>query len=159
MSPRALFRTLTPPGWLLLAAVLAAALLVAGRGLGFHWDPFGFGARRLETAERRAETAIADASARALEVEGAVAQAGRLQRHHQQTVGLARATAAAEVEARSAHDSQLPLDPDRVARLRAHDRELCRLAADVCRTAPAGPASSGPDALSAGSSARSADTG
>jgi len=157
MSPRALLRTLTPLGWGLLVAALVAVLFVAGRGLGFHWDPFGLGARRLEAAERRADAATADAFARTLEVEGSAAQADRLEHHHQQALGLARATAAAEVEARNAHDSQLPLDPDRTARLRAHDGELCRLAADICLAAPADPSAGRANALSAGSAAGQPD--
>lgn len=159
MSPRVLLRTLTPLGWGVLAAVLVAVLFIAGRSLGFHWDPFGLGARRLAAAERRADTATADAFARSLEVEGAVAQAERAERHHQQTVGLARATAAATAQARNAHDSRLPLDADRIARLRAHDGELCRLAPDVCRPAPAGPAPDGGEPLSSGPPAGRADAG
>lgn len=158
MSPRVLLRALTPLGWVVLAAVLVAVLFIAGRGLGFHWDPFGFQARRLEAAESRAEAMADDALARSLEVEGAVVQADRLEQHHQQAVGLARATTAAEAQARDAHDAQLPLDPDRAARLRAHDGELCRLAADVCTAAPVDSAGSRPDPLSPRPAAADADT-
>ena len=96
MSPRLILRTLTPVGWGLAALAALAVLLVLGRGLGVHWDPFALGARRLEAAERRAGAAAADAAARRLEVEGGADLARRLDQHHQQSVELARVTAAAD---------------------------------------------------------------
>ena len=147
MSPRLILRTLTPVGWGLAALAALAVLLVLGRGLGIHWDPFGLGERRLEAAERRAEAVAADAAARRLEVEGAADQARRLDQHHQQSVELARVTAAADAESRNADDAYVPLDPARAARLRAHDGELCRLAPDLCVAAAADPAAGGPDVL------------
>jgi hypothetical protein len=159
VSPRTILRALTPAGVGLAAVILIAILLIAGRGLGLHWDPFGLGARRLDRAERQAEAATAEAHARTLEVEGATAQARRLEQQHQQSVGLARVTAAAEAEARNAHDSDLPLAPDRAARLRDHDRELCRLAPVVCVAAPTGAAPDGADAVPAGPAAGRADPG
>ena len=156
MSPRLILRSLTPVGWALAALAGLAVLLVLGRGLGIHWDPFGLGARRLEMAERRAETTAADAAARQLEVEGAADLAGRLDRHHQQAVELARATAAADAQSRNADDADVPLDPARAARLRAHDGELCRLAPDLCGAAApdhaaGGPGAAGKRSLSGGS--------
>jgi hypothetical protein len=150
MTPRLILRTLTPLGWALAASAAVALLLLLGRGLGIHWDPLGLGARRLEVAEHRAEAAAADASARRLEVEGAADLSRRLDQHHQQSVELARVTAAADAESRNAHDADVPLDPARAARLRAHDRELCRLAPDLCRAAAPDPAAGGDDALPAG---------
>src|SRR5690606_36075718 len=123
VTPRLVLRTLTPLGWLLSALALAAVLIALGRGLGLHWDPFGLGERRLETARSRAETAEADAAARRLEVEGAADLSRRLDRHHQQSVELARVTAAADAQSRKADDADVPLDPARAARLRAHDRQ------------------------------------
>jgi hypothetical protein len=159
MSPGAVLRRLGPLGPGLALVVLIAALLVVGRGLGLHWDPFGLGARRQAAVERQAEAAIADARARELEVEGVVAQARRLEQHHQQAVGLARVTAAAQAEARSAHDSDFPLDAGRAARLRDHDRELCRLAPAVCAPATTAASGGGADALPAGPVAGDPDTG
>lgn len=159
MTPRKILGILSPVGGLVAIVAVVVALLVGGRGLGLHWDPFGSGARRLETAERRADTAAAQAEARGLEVEGAVAQSARLEHHHQQAVGLARVTVAARAEARNAYDAQIQLDPDRAARLRDHDRELCSFAPGVCGSAPADPSAGGADALSTGSSAGGADTG
>jgi hypothetical protein len=120
---------------------------------------FDLDGRRLERAERQAEAAADDADARRLEVEGGVVQTRRLEQQHQQSVALARVTTAAQAEARNAHDSDLPLDPDRAARLRDHDRRLCRLTPAVCAAAPAGPAAGGADALSTGSVADQGDPG
>jgi hypothetical protein len=137
VSPRELLRALTPLGWLILVAVFVGVLAAAGRGLGLRWDPFGLDERRLQTAERHAAAAVNDAAARRLEAEGAAVQARRLDDHQQQALELARITAAAGAEARNADDADHPLDPDRADRLRAHDRELCRLRPDVCAASAA----------------------
>jgi len=152
-----ILRTLTPWGWaVVLAASVATAMFVL-HGLGFRWDPLGLAERRLEAAEAEASAAVADASARRLEVGGAAEQARRLEKRHQQTVAVARATARAATQARSAHDADTPLDPDRVARLAGHDRELCRLAPAVCGAAAADPAGGVDPTLRAGATAGSAD--
>ena len=137
MSAAGLLRTLTPLGWGALAAGVAIVVLLAGHGLGLRWDPFGLSARRLAAAEAREQTAVADAAARRLEVEGAEAAARRLDVHQRNRLELERATGLAEARARSAHDAETPLDPDRIARLVDHDRELCRLAPALCVSAPA----------------------
>jgi hypothetical protein len=122
VSPAALLRSLTPLGW--PAAILAAlaVLAVALGGLGFRWDPFDLTRRRADRAE---------AAARAAEAEGQAGQVARLDAAHT----LARRTEAATIpvllEARTAHDADLPLSPDRLDRLRAHDDELCRIAPDL----------------------------
>ncbi|WP_439472182.1 hypothetical protein [Brevundimonas sp.] len=152
-------RFMTGAGVGLGVALLIIALLLAGRGLGLRWDPLGLDARRLERVEQQAEVATADARARTLEVEGARVQARRLEDAHQQAVELAQVTAAAEAEARKADDAHLPLDPDRIGRLRDHDRELCRIAPDVCGAAPVGAAGDRPDAVPTGSPAGCADAG
>jgi hypothetical protein len=137
VSPRDLLRTLTPLGWLAAVAAVLALLTLAGQGLGFRWDPFRLAERRLEAAEQRAAEAVNDAAARRLEAEGAAAQVRRLDDDQQQALELARVTAATGAEARSADDADHPLDPDRAARLRAHDRELCRVRPGVCAAAEA----------------------
>jgi hypothetical protein len=157
MKTPALLRTLTPWGWALAAAGVLAAALIGLHGLGFRWDPFGQAERRLRSAEAEASAAVADAAARRLEIEGAVEQARRLEDLHQQTVAVARETARAATQARSAHDADTPLDPDRRARLAGHDRELCRLAPAVCGTAAAGPAGGGDQTLRAGAIAGGTD--
>lgn len=128
---RGLMRTLTPLGWLALAGTVVLLLAVTGRGLGLRWDPFGLQQRRLEVAEARAMRAESDAEARRVEAEGRAQQAARLDIHYRQILAVERATVAAVSQARSAEDANDPLDLVRADRLRAHDRELCRLAADL----------------------------
>ena len=143
MSPLGLLRIPTPIGWGLLAAGAAIVFLLAGHGLGLRWDPFGLSARRLAAAEAREQAAAADVAARRLEVEGAEAAARRLAIHQHNRLELERATVLAEARARSAHDAETPLDPDRIARLVDHDRELCGLAPAVCPAAAADPSVGG----------------
>lgn len=128
---RGLMRTLTPLGRLALAGALVLLLAIAGRGLGLSWDPFNLQQRRLEIADARATYAESDAEARRIEAAGQGQQAARVEIHHRQTLAVQRATVAAVTQARSANDANEPLDLVRAARLRAHDRELCRLAPDL----------------------------
>ena len=139
---RAFMRTLTPTGRLVLVGLaLVALLVVAGRGLGLRWDPFGFQQRRVERAEARAAWAGADVAARRAEVAGQAAQAIHLETHHRHILAVERATVAAVTEAKAADDAKILLDVERAQRLRAHDRELCGSAPDLdgCAAAP-GPA-------------------
>lgn len=156
MSLRDLPRTLTPLGWLAALAAVALVLTAAGRGLGLRWDPFDLAGRRLEAAERRADEAVDAAAARRLEIEGAAAQARRLDDHQQRALDLARGAASAGVEARNADDADQPLDPARIARLRDHDRELCRLRPEVCPAAEADASGDGDDVLPVAAPAGSA---
>ena len=152
MTPGTPLSIVKPWGIVLFVGVAILLLVVLGRGLGLRWDPLDLEARRLDAARREVKTASAEAAARALEVEGAVAQARRVENHHQQQVAVTRATAISKAEARNAYDAERPLDPDRAARLRDHDRELCKLAPAVCHAAATDPASGSGDALSAGPS-------
>jgi len=138
MRPRDIARILTPLGWLVLAGTAVLLLMLVARGVGLSWDPFGLQQRRLATAQARATQAESDAQARVVETEGRRQQAARLEIHHRQTLAVERATVAAVTQARSADDANDPLDPVRADRLRAHDRELCRLAPDLdgCAAAP-----------------------
>jgi hypothetical protein len=140
-------------------AVVLAVVLTGLHGLGVRWDPLDLAGRRLRSTEARAAAAGADAAARRLEVGAAVDQARRLDEIHQQTVAVERSTARAATLARSAHDAETPLDPDRAARLAGHDRELCRLAPVVCGAAAPDPSPGGHDALRAGTAAGGADPG
>ncbi len=141
MRARDLVRTLTPLGWLALVGMAVVLLAIAGRGLGLRWDPFGLQQRRMEAAEARATQAESDAEARRIEAAVGAQQSARVEIHHRQTLAVERATVAAVTQARSAEDANEPLDPVRADRLRAHDRELCRIAPDLdgCAAAP-GPA-------------------
>ena len=134
------FRRLASSVWLFVAVAAVVGLLVVGHAAGLRWDPLGLAGRRARTAEQRAATHASDAAARRLELEGVAAQGRRLDDHHQRALETARITAAAEAEARSAHDANISLDPARAGRLRAHDRELCRIHPASCfSAAPPGP--------------------
>lgn len=133
-------RTLTPWGWGLSLAVVLVMAVVVGRGVGLRWDPFDMAGRRLEAAQTRAETLNRDLSARRLEVEGAQAQARRVERHHQTLNAVAATTARTLERTERADDAETLLEADRADRLRHHDRELCRLSPAVCRAAATGPA-------------------
>ena len=145
---RAVLRVLTPGGWSSVVVVVAAIVVLAvgpGRwlvgGLGLHWDPFGSQAKRLAQAERAAEVAVADAAARTAEAVAERLQQERIRLQQDAARGAVSATGIAAAQARSANDADNPIDAARAARLHAHDRELCRLAAesgglDGCPAAP-----------------------
>lgn len=133
-------RTLTPLGWLGLAVGGALIVGVLAGGLGFRWDPLGLGRRRLDTAQAQAAAGRAAETARRLQQQGEATHQRRLDIFNDTTTQAARATATAVTQARSAHDADSPLDPDRLRRLREHDRELCRLAPDLDGCAAPGPA-------------------
>lgn len=122
----------------LILAVGLALALIAVRGLGLRWDPFGSQSRRLARAEAQADLARSDARARALEVEGERHARARSDELHRQAAAVEASVAHTLTEARSAPDANDPLPADRGERLRAHDRELCRLAPDLegCAAAP-----------------------
>lgn len=126
-----------PPGLaraatrLLLAGAVILILVLAATRTGVRWDPFGLERRRLEAAVARAERAEAEAAARAAEVVAARAQTARIEHHLKTTAGAERATEVVRIQAGDADDAVVPLHPDRADRLRAHDRELCRLAPDL----------------------------
>lgn len=131
-------RTLTPLGLIAgIVATVAALGLVLG-GLGFRWDPLDLSRRRAEASEAAAARARADADARSAEAEGQADQVARLDAALRTTRSLDRATTPAIQDARTADDADHPLSTDRAARLRDHDRELCRIAPDLvgCAAAP-----------------------
>lgn len=120
-----------PVRWLaagLLALGLATAVIALAGSLGLRWDPFNRQAGRLARAEAEVVRAREDA-ARALTVLEAERRLAR-----QAAAAAARTAIAAddvhrlEISARGAPDAFHSLSADRLARLRAHDRELCELA-------------------------------
>jgi hypothetical protein len=144
----ALWRALTVTGRIAVAAVLLLGLVLTGHGLGLRWDPLNLGPRRLEAARNRAAVAEADAAARRLEQAGEVDQRRAVDRLHQQALAVERITGPAILQARTDDDADLPLATNRAARLRAHDRELCRISPAVCAgPAAPDPACGGDDAL------------
>lgn len=147
-AARAVLRVLMPGGWGAVLVVMLAVVVLAigpGRwlvgGLGLRWDPFGVQAKRLAQAERTAEVAVADAAARTAEAAAERLQQERIRLQQDAARGAVSVTAIAAAQARSANDASIPIDAARAARLFAHDRELCRLAAkggglDGCPAAP-----------------------
>ena len=131
MTRPGFLRALTPLGRLLAGGVAIGLMLLLAAGLGLRWDPFDLAARRLERAEQRASAAAADIAARREEVVEERLQNHRLTLHHETRAAAKAATTAASIDARTADDAAEPLDPLRANRLRAHDRELCRLAPDL----------------------------
>jgi hypothetical protein len=152
-----LWRSLTPAGWLLLCLSALTLLVIAARSVGMTWDPLGLSHRRLVRAETQAATNASDAAARALEVEGAAAQARRVDHYHQQRLELARVTERAAADARKAVDAQVPLDRERLARLRAHDVGLCENHPGLCRAPTTDIAPDGISPLPAGETAGGGD--
>ncbi|MFC0634586.1 hypothetical protein [Brevundimonas balnearis] len=132
------------------ALALAGVLALAG-GLGVRWDPFGLAARRLDRAEARAiaaETEVERLNA-ALEADRALAA---VRERAVERVTVARASVDDLTRrAEGAPDARTPLDPDRLARLREHDRRLCGIAPHLVGCAgDAEPAAGGGDAVSPG---------
>ena len=130
--------------WVVRVGLLALAggvVLFSADAIGIRLDPFGLDRRRLEMAQARATRAERDAAARAAEALGERAQVRRLERTLQTIRATETLTSTAVHAARTADDADNPLEPERAARLRAHDGELCRLAPHLagCDTAP-GPA-------------------
>ncbi|MEQ7155552.1 hypothetical protein [Brevundimonas aurifodinae] len=138
MTAVAMLRALTPLGWLAVGLVgLAVAALVLG-GLGFRWDPLDLARRRADRAEASASIARSEAQVRAAEAQAQAGQVARLDSVLATTRRLDATTHRSTLHARAANDADLPLAPDRLDRLRAHDRELCRIAPGLggCAAAP-----------------------
>ena len=134
-------RDLTPLGWLVagVALLLAIGFIAWSWNNMWSWLPWS-DARKLESAEQRADTAESDASARGLESQGQAAQVVRTEAHGDLRIRVEATTAEAINEARSAPDADHRLSPDQLARVRGRDRELCELSPSVCpTTAPDAP--------------------
>ena len=119
---------------LLVVVTLAGLMLVA------IWD--GLWSRLPWSAERRldrAEAELADARsslrARQVEAEARAGQAAAVDAAHRTLTQARAATARATAQSEGAPDADQPLDPDRLARLRAHDRRLCDLSPALCQPA------------------------
>ena len=99
MSAGSILRALTPLGWLVVGATALALGFVLLGGLGFRWDPLNLQHKRLEAARNQARdataVAAAQAGARRIEIEGAAAQAQRVDHYHHMTGAAERATSEA----------------------------------------------------------------
>jgi hypothetical protein len=103
---------------LTLAAVVAVAALVAG----LYWKGRHDGVVR----ERpKTEAALAQAKIAGLEAQGAQASAQRVDLVVHQREAASAVVAQLMPKALKSEDANAPLDPDRAARLRDADRQLC----------------------------------
>ncbi len=122
-------RIITPTGWLVIAAVAVVLFGLAGLArpsfLGLKLDPFGIDARKLDQLTDQVSVMEREAIGNA---EVAVAT----QTFHTREVVIRELSRQAEIEARTASDANTPLDPDRVARIRAADNRLCIVAPSIC---------------------------
>jgi hypothetical protein len=122
-------RIITPTGWLIIAAVAVVVFGLAGLArpsfLGLKFDPFGIDARKIDRLE-------SEVSVLEREAAGNTEIATATQTFHTREVVIRELSRNAEIDARKAHDAETPLDPDRVARIRAADNRLCIVAPVIC---------------------------
>ena len=135
-------RIITPTGWLVIAAVAVVLFGFAGLArpnfLGLKFDPFGIDARKIDRLE-------SEVSVLEREATGNAEIAAATQTFHTREVVIRDLSRQAETEARTALDAETPLDPDRVARIRAADHRLCIVAPSICTSPDL--AGSGADAV------------
>jgi len=122
-------RIITPTGWLIIAAVAVVVFGLAGLArpsfLGLKFDPFGIDTRKMDRLE-------SEVSVLEREAAGNAEIASATQTFHTREVVIRELSRNAEIDARKAHDAETPLDPDRVARIRAADNRLCIVAPVIC---------------------------
>jgi hypothetical protein len=122
-------RIITPTGWLVIAAVAVVLFGLAGLArpsfFGLKFDPFGIDARKIDRLET--EVSVLDR-----EATGNAEIAAATQTFHTREVVIRELSRNAEIEARKAPDAETPLDPDRVARIRAADYRLCSAYPAIC---------------------------
>lgn len=120
-----ILNALTPWGW--GAAVLAALfiLVATAGGLGFRWDLFG-------SQRAKADAYETIDHARVLEAAGQADQAIRTDTYHREVITIQTQAAQTEAQLRSLPDADNPIDPGRLDRLRAADRELCASSPRIC---------------------------
>ena len=122
-------RIITPTGWLVIAAVAVVLFGLAGLArpsfLGLKFDPFGIDTRKIDRLE-------SEVSVLEREATGNAEIAAATQTFHTREVVIRELSRNAEIEARNAPDAETPLDPDRVARIRAADHRLCSAYPTIC---------------------------
>jgi hypothetical protein len=122
-------RVITPTGWLVIAAVGVVLFGLAGLArpsfLGLKFDPFGIDARKMDRLESQVSVLEREAA-------GNAEIASATQTFHTREVVIRELSRNAEIDARKAHDAETPLDPDRVARIRAADNRLCIVTPAIC---------------------------
>jgi hypothetical protein len=122
-------RVISPKGWGVIVTVVISLFVVGALTrptfLGFKFDPFGIDARKIDHLE-------SEVSVLEREAAGNAEIASATQTFHTREVVIRELSRNAEIDARKAHDAETPLDPDRVARIRAADHRLCIVAPAIC---------------------------
>jgi predicted negative regulator of RcsB-dependent stress response len=111
-------------GWRRLATWTCAGVALAAI-LAVLQDPFGWRKANTDRLEQRAASAEADARARSLETTAERESAAEVARVVASGTRTRAATEALMQSAAAAPDGAQPLDPARLARLRAHDAAIC----------------------------------
>lgn len=125
------------PRQIVIAGVVLALIAAA---TGLYWKG------RLEGAARerpKAEAAMARAAVSGLETEGAHASAQRVDVVVRQRDAAAAVVTQLSAKALTSEDANAPLDPDRSARLRTADDQLCLASPDLAGCAAGGDADRG----------------
>ena len=139
-----------------LAAIFVGAGVIVAGGLGLYWKG------RLEGAARerpKVEAALAEAAVAGMEAGGERESAVRAEAAVQTRETVVRSVVRVIQEAHRSEDAHAPIDPSRLARLRAHDDELCRTTPALAGCATADDAGGGATAVRAASAAGQADPG
>ena len=125
------------PG-LVAGGVVAGVLIVIATGLYWKGRLEGAAAERPKVAEAQAQAAVSGLEARG--ERESVARVGAAARTrdaaHRSVIRVAE-------EATKSEDADVPLDSDRLSRLRAHDEQLCQAAPALAGCAPPGDARGG----------------
>jgi hypothetical protein len=122
-------RLLNLRAYLALGLLAVVLFVVAGvtrpSFLGFKFDPFGIDARKIDRLESQVSVLEREAA-------GNAEIATATQTFHTREVVIRELSRNAEIDARTAPDANTPIDPDRVARIRAADNRLCIVAPVIC---------------------------
>jgi hypothetical protein len=138
----------------LTAGLVGAAILATG-AVGLYWKG------RLEGAARerpKVDAALTKAAVAGLEADGERESAARAEAAVQTRETVVRSVVRVIQEAHRSEDAHAPIDPARLARLRAHDDELCRAAA-LAGCAPIDDAGGSAKAVRAASAPEQRDPG
>ena len=119
---------------LTLALVGVVSIVIAGLGLYWQGRLAGVATQRPKVAAALDRAAVAG-----LEVEGAHASAARVEVVVRQREAAAQTIAQLAPTILNSEAANVPLDPERSARLHGHDRGLCQLASDLVGCATAAP--------------------
>jgi hypothetical protein len=120
------------PRMILMLAAVASVLALAG---ALYWK----GRHDAAARERpKTEAALAKAAVAGLEAQGAQASAQRVEVVVRQRDAANGVVAQLTPQALNSEDAHAPLNPDRAARLRDSDRQLCLAAPDLAGCAAGG---------------------